>query len=244
MAVDSMEFITNNLINEDGRIYIRYREKEAKNLGILDDYAYLIWGLIELYEATFEIKYLKKAISLNNDMIDLFEDKENGGFFLYGKDSEQLILRPKECYDGAMPSGNSIAAYNLLRLSRMTGNNTLSDKLNSLFDTFSHDISNNPRYFSYLMMVFLYSTSKIKDVVIVGKQERDIDSFIDQVNDIFSAYLTLILNNDNDEYVRLNKELDNKVSIDNKLTIYICENYSCKEPINNIDKALHEIKNG
>ncbi|MCT4597621.1 MAG: thioredoxin domain-containing protein [Vallitalea sp.] len=240
MAINSVEFIISNLIRKDGRLYIRYREKEAKNLGILDDYAYLIWGLIELYESTFEIKYLEKAIELNSDMINLFEDKENGGFFLYGNDSEQLIIRPKESYDGAMPSGNSIAAYNLLRLSRMTGNNELNNKLNNLIDAFSHNVFNSPRYFSFLMMVLLYNTGESKDIVIVGERNNELDNFINKINSMFSSYLTLILNND--EIVKLNKELESKIAINDKPTIYICENFSCKEPINDINKALHEIE--
>jgi uncharacterized protein YyaL (SSP411 family) len=240
MAINSVEFIISNLIRKDGRLYIRYREKEAKNLGILDDYAYLIWGLIELYESTFEIKYLEKAIELNSDMINLFEDKENGGFFLYGNDSEQLIIRPKESYDGAMPSGNSIAAYNLLRLSRMTGNNELNNKLNNLFDAFSHNVFNSPRYFSFLMMVLLYNIGESKDIVIVGELNNELDNFINKINSIFSSHLTLILNND--EIIKLNKELENKMAINDKPTIYICENFSCKEPINDINKALHEIE--
>jgi uncharacterized protein YyaL (SSP411 family) len=80
-----------------------------------------IWGLIELYEATFRVRYLEEAIHLNQKMMELFGDEERGGFYFSGRDNESLITRSKELYDGATPSGNSVAALNLLRLARMTG---------------------------------------------------------------------------------------------------------------------------
>ncbi|HQA48726.1 MAG TPA: thioredoxin domain-containing protein, partial [Bacillota bacterium] len=114
-------FIQRNLVRGDGRLLARYRDGESAFPAYLDDYAFLVWGLIELYRATFKTGYLKRALELNRDMLDLFWDEREGGLFLYGEDSEQLIMRPKEVYDGALPSGNSVALYNMLRLSRMTG---------------------------------------------------------------------------------------------------------------------------
>ncbi|MPM67606.1 hypothetical protein SDC9_114530 [bioreactor metagenome] len=113
------KFIKNNLTNKNGRLLGRFREGEAANLGLLDDYAYYVWGLIELYESTFQAEYLKEAVKLNKDMMSLFLDKEHGGFYLYGEDAEELILRPKEIYDGALPSGNSIAIFNMAKIANI-----------------------------------------------------------------------------------------------------------------------------
>ncbi len=127
-AEKAVAFIKSKLVREDGRLLARYREGDAAYSGYLDDYAFLIWGLIELYEATFKAEYLKFALALNKDMLKYFYDEDNGGLFLYGSDSEKLIVRPKDVYDGATPSGNSVAAVNFLRLGRLTGEPDLEGK--------------------------------------------------------------------------------------------------------------------
>jgi uncharacterized protein YyaL (SSP411 family) len=111
-AEKSVEFITNKLIREDGRLLARYRDGEAAFNAYLDDYAFLVWGLIELYESAKKQEHLEKALALNGDMLSLFWDKHWGGLYLTGKDSEDMLIRPKEIYDGAVPSGNSVAALN------------------------------------------------------------------------------------------------------------------------------------
>lgn len=125
-AEKAVSFIWRYLRREDGRLLARYRDGEAAYLAYVDDYAYLAWGLLELYEAGFDVSHLEKAIELTHQMLDLFADEEKGGLFFYGRDAEQLLTRPKEVYDGALPSGNSVAACNLIRLARMTG--TLNGK--------------------------------------------------------------------------------------------------------------------
>lgn len=113
------EFIQNNLRGKDGRLLIRYREKEAIGLANIDDFSFLLWAQISLYEVTYDLEYLKHAKQTAHDMIHLFWDAEAGGFFFYGTDAKQLIARPKEVYDGAVPSGNSVAAYGLIQLMRI-----------------------------------------------------------------------------------------------------------------------------
>jgi uncharacterized protein YyaL (SSP411 family) len=105
-------FILQNLRTADGRLLRRYRHGDAAYPGYLDDYAFLVWGLIELYEATFEVSYLEEAVALNKAMIDIFWDKQGGGLFFTGKGNEPLITQSKEIYDGALPSGNSVAVLN------------------------------------------------------------------------------------------------------------------------------------
>jgi uncharacterized protein YyaL (SSP411 family) len=128
-AGNAAQFILGNLKRADGRLLCRYRQGEGAHPGYLDDYAFLTWGLIELYEASFKISYLEEAIALNEAMIDIFWDRQGSGFYFTGKGNEPLITRSKEVYDGALPSGNSVAALNLLRLGRLTGNTDLEKKL-------------------------------------------------------------------------------------------------------------------
>ncbi len=119
-AKKAAAFIEKKLMDESGRLYLRYRDGEAAHLGQLDDYAFFVFGLLELYEATFEVSYLEKAIHLAGQMRKLFAD-EKGGLFLYAEDAERLIQRPKEMVDGAMPSGNSVAGYVFAKLAALTG---------------------------------------------------------------------------------------------------------------------------
>src|SRR5690606_20972821 len=111
----------------DGRLMHRYREG-ADIQGNLDDYAFLIWGLIELYEAVFDVRYLREAVRLNQVLEEHFWDEEAGGFFFTADDGEELLIRKKEYYDGALPSGNSIALFNLLRLMHLTVDQKYEEK--------------------------------------------------------------------------------------------------------------------
>ena len=120
-ARQTAEFLAEKLTTSDGRLLARWRDGDAAHPGKLDDYAFLAYGLLELYSATFDASYLTRAVGLADCLLKLFFDGERGGFYPYASDGEQLLTRTKEAYDGAMPSGNSIAALVLFRLSRLTG---------------------------------------------------------------------------------------------------------------------------
>lgn len=120
-------FIQQSLTRKNGGLRVRFRDREAIGVGFLDDYAFTIWGFLELYEATKKVAYLQSALDYNNRMIEDFRDEEQGGYFLTSIESESLIYRPKETYDGAIPSGNSVAARNLIRLARRMESKDLED---------------------------------------------------------------------------------------------------------------------
>jgi len=140
-AIGAVKFIVENMRDSKRRLYHRYRDGEAAIPAFLTDYSFFIWGLLELYETTFDVKYLHLAISLNEDMIQLFWDGKQGGFYFTTHTAEDILVRTKEIYDGAYPSGNSVAALNLLRLSRITGNPKLEAKAAQLLQTFSNSVS-------------------------------------------------------------------------------------------------------
>ena len=119
-AKKAQNFIESKLC-EKNTLYVSYREGQRSKKGFLDDYASEIFALLTLYQVTSDIVYLEKAQQFCKKAIADFYDKEQGGFFLYGEENEQLILRPKETYDGAIPSGNSMMAYNLVQLYSITG---------------------------------------------------------------------------------------------------------------------------
>jgi hypothetical protein len=129
MAKDCMTFLLNKAESMDAgqkgkpaglseNLFVSYRRGAYKGVGLLDDYAWIICGLLALYEATSKEEYLKKAVKYGKTALKRFFDEEKGGFFQWGKENETLILNQKEIYDGAMPSGNSVMAWNLVRLCR------------------------------------------------------------------------------------------------------------------------------
>ncbi len=120
-AKRTADFLAEHLTGSDGRLLARWRDGDAAHPGKLDDYAFYAWGLLELYSATFDPAYLARAAKLTDFLLDFFFDWEHGGFYPYASDGEQLLTRTKEAYDGAMPSGNSVTALVLSRLSRLTG---------------------------------------------------------------------------------------------------------------------------
>ncbi len=136
-ALRAVKFVLTNLRTEEGKLLHRFRNGEAGITGSIDDYAFMVSALIDLYETTFDVSLLKKAIELNDHMIKHFYDDKNGGFFFTPDYGEELIARNKEIYDGAIPSGNSAAIYNLLKLGRITGNTELEEKANETIRFFS-----------------------------------------------------------------------------------------------------------
>lgn len=238
-AKKAVGFIQDKLIRADGRLMARYREGETAYLGYLDDYAFLVWGLIELYEASFDIKYLDLAVHLNDDMIKYFGDEDKGGYFIYGSDSEQLIARPKEVYDGATPSGNSVAALNLMRLARLTGNTELEVEAERVYGAFADKINNYSMGYTYMLMALMFSRGKGSEIVIVGdRNSASVQSFIDKINKSFMPYSVVVVK-DVDEAEALKKLVpytEGQNMVDDKATAYICENFACRTPITDVNK--------
>jgi uncharacterized protein len=240
-AKKAVGFIQDKLIRADGRLMARYREGEAAYLGYLDDYAFLVWGLIELYQASFDLQYLELAVRLNNDMIKYFGDEGKGGYFIYGNDSEQLIARPKEDYDGATPSGNSVAALNLLRLGRLTGNPELEVEAEGVFGAFADKINSYSMGHTYMLMAVMFARGKGSEIVIVGdRKDASVQSFIDVINKSFMPYSVVVVK-DVDEAEALKKLIPYTAGqdmVDDKTTAYVCENFACRAPITDRNKLM------
>lgn len=237
-AKKSLEFIESNLVrNSDNRLLSRYRDGEAKNLAFIDDYAFLIWAYIELYEATFEPKYIKNAINYSNDMIKIFWDEDYAGFFMYGNDSEQLISRPKEIYDGAIPSGNSVASYALLRLSRITGEKEYEDKIIKLFRYFGSKINETPMVYSFMLISKMFADNPTKEVVLTSRtNDGDLNSYINIINNEYLPFSIVIVNTEDKNISSINRFVRNQTTIDGKATAYVCQNYTCQKPVNDIEE--------
>jgi hypothetical protein len=234
-AKKAVEFIFKNLVREDGRLLARYRDGESAYPAYLDDYAFLTWGLMELYRSTFEVSYLEKALKMTEDMIELFWDNEQGGFYLNGNDTEQLIVRPKEIYDGAIPSGNSVAALNMLILSRISGNEELSEKVDTMFGVFGSKVKQSPNAYSYFMMAALFNSIPVKEIVISGRKDSsNTKEMLEVVNQRFLPFSIVLLNDGDETLYKLVPFIKEQVPIEGKSTAYVCESYMCNEPTTDI----------
>ncbi|MGB4461716.1 MAG: thioredoxin domain-containing protein [Tepidanaerobacteraceae bacterium] len=243
-AERAVGFVFSKLVNEDGRLLARYREGHADFLAYLDDYAFLCWGLIELYESTFKVDYLKKALGLSQQMLDVFWDEKNGGLFFNGKDSEELIVSFKEIFDGAIPSGNSIAALNLIKLSRITGETRLIDKAWQLFSAFAEKVSLHPSAHAFLLTALLFATGTSSEIVIAGDMvDEDTQAFVEKIRSYYMPSTVTIVTQAGHEREKLEKLIPFVKAmkrVGNNATIYLCQNFACKSPISSM-KGLEEI---
>ncbi len=168
-AAAAADFLLTRLHLPNGTLLHRYRAGEAAVPGFLDDYACLCWGLTELYDATLEPARLVLAVELAEAMLERFWDDDDGGFFLTAADAEPLLVRPKDAYDGASPSGNSVAALVLVRLARLTGRADLEERAAAIPPAFAAALRQAPAGFSFLLTVMDEAASPSLQVVVVGE---------------------------------------------------------------------------
>jgi uncharacterized protein len=234
-AARSAAFILKKMRDPSGRLYRRFREGHLANPGYLEDYAYLIWGLIELYEATFELDFLQEAITLNRMAIDLFWDEEQGGFFFTARDGEPLIAREKEIYDGAVPSGNSVGLLNLLRLGKITGEADWSEKADQLLRNFSAAISGYPMAYTQLLNALDWVVGPSQEIVIAGDKDHPVSrEMVRLVREAFLPNKILLFKSTGPEGEALNRVAafaESMVPASDKPTAYVCEQYACRQPV-------------
>ncbi len=243
-ARKAADFILTGMRDSDEGLYHRYRDGEAAINAHLDDYAFIIWGLIELYQTGFEIKYLKAALELNNDMLDLFRDEQSGGLFFSQNDSHDLIVRQKEIYDGATPSGNSVAAHNLLRLARITANPELEKKSEEIAALFSSEVRRAPSGFTMLLNAVNFGIGPSFEIVISGKEgSNDTKKMLRVLNSEFIPNKVVIFRPDEEapEIARIAEYTINQKSLNGKATAYVCQNFACSLPTTESDKMLRLI---
>ncbi|MHC4704461.1 MAG: thioredoxin domain-containing protein, partial [Planctomycetota bacterium] len=165
------EFVLSKL-RRDGRLMRYYRDGKVAGPGFLDDYAFVITGLLDLYEATFDARWLAEARKLTEQIIERFGDEEAGGFFLAAKDAEALIVRSKPGYDGAVPSGNSVAAFALLKLGRLTMERRFTYRGERVLKAFSAQITRSPTSLTAMLAALDFSIGPTQEIVIAGDPEQ------------------------------------------------------------------------
>ena len=220
-AQNADRFIRKHLCDSD-TLYLSYHMGKRGVRGLLDDYAAYIVANLSLYRATLESGYLDFAKSLCDKVISDFKD-ETGGFFLYSKEHEELILRPKESYDGAIPSSNSLMAYALVRLSYLDGTERYKSEAECQLDFLSESAKEYPIYHSMFLIALLEHFKGPMKVTIVPDEQTDKRSFVFE----FPAdALIIFLPAPTKEYPLKN----------GKTTYYVCKGNSCLPPVNDLNQ--------
>ncbi|PIE90084.1 MAG: thioredoxin domain-containing protein [Acidobacteria bacterium] len=231
-AQKAAAFVWNNMRNQEGGLLRRYRKGQAGLQAVLEDYAFMIYGYIELYQATFKLDTLEKAIELMNYSIDLFWDPKEGGFYQSQKQPD-LIVRLKEYYDGAIPSGNSMQIDNLLKLGHLTGNRDYLSKGRATLASFAQQIKAYPAGYSQALCALDFELGPTREVVFSLATENaewiEIKQALGRQFHPRSVFL-LRTEKNRENLARLSPFSQFQVAVDNQLTLYCCEGFSCRAP--------------
>ena len=245
-AVHAVLFVTNFMQNKEGRLLHRFREGQASIAGNLDDYAFLIWGLLEIYGTTFEPFYLHKALEYHSHMVSFFRDEKDGGFFFTASDSEKLLTRPKEIYDGAIPSGNSVAFLNALKLSRITGNMELVEIAHDIYRAFRAHVNTQPVAFTFFLCGLDFDIGPVSEVIIAGQSDSsDTQLMIKALNEKYIPNKIVIFRPDDPSEANIDDVapyISSYQSKNGRATAYVCRNYKCSLPVNDLEKMLELLK--
>lgn len=233
-AEKAADFILTRL-QKDGRLLRRYREGESAVSAFQDDYACLSLGLLELYETTLNVRWLEEAKRLTDLMVDLFWDDVAGGFFYTARDGEKLISRPKEYYDGAVPSGNSIAALVLLKISRMTGNPEYEARAEKVILSNATALDSYPSGFPALLTAFDFALGPSREMVIAG--DPDTPDFKTVKELLFPRFAPLDVwihrpaGKAAERIIALAQFVEQQVPLPGKTAVYICQDRQCERPV-------------
>ena len=231
------DFLLDKMINGNAGLYHRYADNNVSISGFLDDYAFFAWGLFELYESNFRHRYLEMALEITREMLGRFSDSTDGGLFFTASEGESMILRNKESYDGAIPSGNSVAAMNLFRMARLTGDPELEKEGWRIIKHFSSIVFSSPTAHTHMLIALDFTSGDSREIVIVGQSDsEDTISMLEIVNSMFMPDASIILIDGKSDQIkdRISFIRDMR-SIDGKATAYVCKNRACKLPINDIE---------
>jgi uncharacterized protein YyaL (SSP411 family) len=224
-----------------GRLHHRSAEGEVTIPAFLDDHAFLIWGLVELYQATFEAGHLSWASTLSEDLIRGFWDENNGGFFFTSPDlHKDLPSRRKELYDGALPSGNSVMTSNLLRLGRLLGRPEFEARAGRLIDAFSGKITQYPAAYTQFLCRLDFALGPSREVVIVGRTGApDTLAMFDVLSKKFLPHAVVLFRPAEErepEIAKLAPFTAAMSSLGDRATAYVCSNYRCERPTTEPDE--------
>jgi uncharacterized protein YyaL (SSP411 family) len=239
-AARAADFILSRM-RRDGRLLRRFRAGEAAIPAFAEDYAFFSRGLLDLYQATFDPARLGQAIELASDLVELFWDEAAGGLYDTGADAEVLVLRPKEVYDGATPSPNSVALEVFARLALLTGDPKWTEHAQALLRTFSKSVGEYPAGFTHFLQGADLLLEPTREVVIAGHPERnDTRELLQSLNTTYAPEAVALYRPagpDAREITRIAPYTAGMKPVAGRAAAYVCENFSCQEPVTD-PKAL------
>lgn len=233
-AATAADFVLSKL-QDNMRLLRSYMDGQARHAGYLEDYAFFIAGLLDLFEATSDLRWLKEAIRLDRVLCDEFEDAQDGGFFMTSVTHEKLIAREKPAYDGAEPSGNSVALLNLLRLAELTSDESYKKRAGKALSAFSMLLTQRPTGLSQMLLALDIQAEGAQEIVVVtplGKR-AEAAPFLDELRNHFQPNKVFLVVEEGSELVSYAQHvpwLSGKVAQGGKPTAYVCRNYVCGQP--------------
>jgi uncharacterized protein YyaL (SSP411 family) len=241
----AIRFIKDNLITNDNLLLHRYRDGEAAITAKLDDYAFLIWALLELYESTFKVDYLEMAVKLQGQQNELFWDNDLIGYFMTAVTEKDLLIRPKEIYDGAIPSGNSVSFMNLIKLGKITANPDYSELAKKQLNAFSDKVKSSLPGSTMFLSALDFDLGPSTEIILVGDPfDKESSELLELINSMFIPNKVVIQKNksNSDELEKIANYTSSYNQLEDKLTVYVCENYNCKLPVNSIEDLKGILK--
>jgi len=237
-AAKAADFLLARLRTPDGRLLHRYRDGQAAVPGTLDDYAFFTWGLLELYQATFDIAWLQAALDFTGHLLAHFLDTAGGGFFFTADDAEKLLIRQKDFIDAALPSGNSVAMLNLLKLSRLATRPDLAEHAARLALAPGQDLTRHPAGFAMLLCAVDFALGPASDVVLAAPADAALAPMLAALR---ARYLpgTLLLKRDcQDRLLAIAGYTAGMVPLDGRATAYVCGDGRCEPATTDVDTML------
>jgi hypothetical protein len=233
-AERATSFVLDEMRTPKGRMLHRYRDGETSIPAFLDDYVFMTTAMLELYEATFDPKYLEQALELRQQSLELFWDKNRGGLFFTAADNEELLVRQKEVYDGAIPSGNSMAADNFVRLARLTGDSEHLQRADHIFAAFAGEAGRLPSAHCQLMIALQRGVGPSLEVVIAGDRDAaDTAALIATVREMYLPHAAVLLVPPGQSGATIRKLAPFAKAyepVEGKAAAYVCQDFSCQLP--------------
>jgi hypothetical protein len=243
-AIANGEFVLKNLSTPDGRLLRTWKDGVAKLDGFLEDYAFFIDGLLALYAATFEARWIAEATRLATIMLDEFFDADAGAFYDTGRSHEKLVTRPRDSYDSATPSGTSVACDVLLRLGHLTGAAEFSRVANEVLAGLAEHAARSAHGYSRLLCAVDLAVGPVAEVAIVGDSNADdTRALLDALrSEYLPRAIIAVAHPDDDDAPEAIPLLAERPQIDGKATAYVCLNYACKLPTTDPESMMAQVR--
>ncbi|MEE9911163.1 MAG: thioredoxin domain-containing protein [Deltaproteobacteria bacterium] len=238
----ALDFILMEMTEEDGRLLHRFRDGQGAIRANVDDYSFMVWALLELYEATFETRHLLKALEFQSHLFGFFRDDQDGGFFFTPRDGEELLTRPKELYDGAVPSGNSMAFINTLRLSRITGDVEMDERAHEIYRAFLAQADAMPTSFAQFLCGLDFAIGPASEVIVAGDMDHpDTRALVTALRSSFVPNKVVVFRPESQtgqDIETIAPFVQSYRSIDGQATAYVCSNFTCSLPTHRPEQMM------